>query len=839
MADDSLNPQRENDEQSLRRSISLTATLIEALKSKSEIEKRSKAELTESLNVVRELNKVYDQIKDSVSKRYTAELSSKQLTEQLNKLKEKENAISKSSLADLAEKAKKDNDSLNRQKTNLQNQVKELNNAKENLKFLEAEKHAWAAIRRSSPGGVLSKEDREGYDRTTKEIDEEQATIKKYTDLRVQQNLASVLKQVGLNKTLTTEYKTALDQIAKQKAELEAVRDLTKKVETNVAGVVLGFEAADGILKKLGAGKLSEVLKIGETLSKLKTEMFDLEKKGDGMSKFEQMSFVFKEMGPNIAKALGPLAIILFIIDKTIEAFKILDKGTTELARNLGISRDESEKMFGSFEGMANRTGDIFITANKIAEAVGSIAQSMGVSFNNTSLQNEALKDNLVGFTKLSEKAKINKDTLLEIFKYSQLTGKSSETQTKEFLGQAALLGAQKGLHLNNKQLLDAQTKTSEAIKLSLGLSQERIAAAVVSAKALGVELNKVEGIADSLLNFESSIQAELEAELLTNKELNLEKARQAALNNDLATVAEEVAKNVGSANQFAKMNRVQQEAIAKAVGMQREELAKALIEKEAISKLGATDAKDAMTKFNQMVKEHDLQYAKNQLQDDNLAALYEQMSVQERLNAISEKFTMMFLPMAEAVMVVLEPMMDLVGLLFKGMSYAAKFGEWITDISTPLTNVGKILRGIADVALLWATYSLAALGFSTGGLGIPLAIAAIAAGAGAIATLGGMKADDYEDPGYGKRKIVSPEGVVHLNDNDSIFAGTKSNFRKNQQSPQITTNVDISPVTTELIDLRKDMNALMKTLINKEGGVYLDGHKVGNTLALGTYKTQ
>ena len=172
MADDSLNPQRENDEQSLRRSISLTATLIEALKSKSEIEKRSKAELTESLNVVRELNKVYDQIKDSVSKRYTAELSSKQLTEQLNKLKEKENAISKSSLADLAEKAKKDNDSLNRQKTNLQNQVKELNNAKENLKFLEAEKHAWAAIRRSSPGGVLSKEDREGYDRTTKEIDE-------------------------------------------------------------------------------------------------------------------------------------------------------------------------------------------------------------------------------------------------------------------------------------------------------------------------------------------------------------------------------------------------------------------------------------------------------------------------------------------------------------------------------------------------------------------------------------------------------------------------------------------------------------------------------------------
>ena len=51
---------------------------------------------------------------------------------------------------------------------------------------------------------------------------------------------------------------------------------------------------------------------------------------------------------------------------------------------------------------------------------------------------------------------------------------------------------------------------------------------------------------------------AEMEAELLTGKELNLEKAREAALNNDNVTLMEEISKNFGSMEEFGKMNRIQ-----------------------------------------------------------------------------------------------------------------------------------------------------------------------------------------------------------------------------------------------------------------------------------------
>ena len=54
-----------------------------------------------------------------------------------------------------------------------------------------------------------------------------------------------------------------------------------------------------------------------------------------------------------------------------------------------------------------------------------------------------------------------------------------------------------------------------------------------------------------SLLDFESSITAELEAELLLGKNINLETARQASLNGDLVTVAEELRKEAGDYNDF------------------------------------------------------------------------------------------------------------------------------------------------------------------------------------------------------------------------------------------------------------------------------------------------
>ena len=67
------------------------------------------------------------------------------------------------------------------------------------------------------------------------------------------------------------------------------------------------------------------------------------------------------------------------------------------------------------------------------------------------------------------------------------------------------------------------------------------------------MEMSQLENIAGGLLDFESSIENELSAELLTGKDLNLERARGLALNNDMAGMAEEINNQIGSSADYTK----------------------------------------------------------------------------------------------------------------------------------------------------------------------------------------------------------------------------------------------------------------------------------------------
>jgi hypothetical protein len=131
-------------------------------------------------------------------------------------------------------------------------------------------------------------------------------------------------------------------------------------------------------------------------------------------------------------------------------------------------------------------------------------------------------------------------------------------------------------------------------LSISLGSNPGRIAEAAMEARKLGLSLDQVDKIAESLLNFEDSISNELEAELLTGKDLNLEKARLAALNNDIATLSKEIGKNEEINQAFSSGNRIQQEAVAKAMGMSREDMAKMIYQQKIQNGLSTEQAAKA-----------------------------------------------------------------------------------------------------------------------------------------------------------------------------------------------------------------------------------------------------
>ena len=177
--------------------------------------------------------------------------------------------------------------------------------------------------------------------------------------------------------------------------------------------------------------------------------------------------------------------------------------------------------------------------------------------------------------------------------------------------------------------VLEDVASASDDITASFGGSTKELGAAANAAKKLGMDLAAINKIADGLLDFESSIEAELEAQLLTGKSINLSKARELALNNDLQGVAEELKKNGASAAEFAGMNRIEQAGLAKALGMSREELAKTVLTEKA----RASMTKEQIAAARGVTLEQS-----------------KQMDIQERIKKSVDRLAQAFSPILEAV---------------------------------------------------------------------------------------------------------------------------------------------------------------------------------------------
>ena len=149
------------------------------------------------------------------------------------------------------------------------------------------------------------------------------------------------------------------------------------------------------------------------------------------------------------------------------------------------------------------------------------------------------------------------------------------------------MLEQETGIRLNGRKILAEVANISGQLGAQYGFNTQQLAKAVVQSQRLGLSLEDSKNIAGNLLDFESSITNELEAELLLGKDLNLEQARLLALQGDSAGAAAELAKQFGTAEEFSNLNVIQQESLAKAMGMNADQLADSIRKQQVLSSLG------------------------------------------------------------------------------------------------------------------------------------------------------------------------------------------------------------------------------------------------------------
>jgi len=416
-------------------------------------------------------------------------------------------------------------------------------------------------------------EDALGINRmSSKEIKSNISSIRQ--EIRIQQEALKILKE----KQTSGKKLTANEE--KMIAELES-ENIQNNIALNTARDRLDQEIK--IQKTLGiTGKIFQG--ISSTLGKIGVQSEQIEEIQEQMRKTAEktgsqysvlgtaIKGTFKAVGKSLSDPLVSLGLFAKGMKMLIGFGNEFSKNIYDISKNQAISYEYARLETQRLQDAAMASNDLLGTRENFVKATNELNDALGLS---NTYSGKQLED----YNNLTQKLGLSNEEAARYNELSAMGGKTAENIVNSVAKQA------KG-NISNKKVIQEVAKVNGQLYAQYKGSPELLAKAVVQTQKLGMTLQQAQNISKGLLNFEDSITNELEAELLTGKDLNLEKARYLALQGDAAGAAEEVAKQVGGINQFTKLNVLQQEALAKAAGMGVDEFTDTLRKKEAIKKL-------------------------------------------------------------------------------------------------------------------------------------------------------------------------------------------------------------------------------------------------------------
>jgi len=512
-----------------------------------------------------------------------------------------------------------------------------------------------------------------------------------------------------------------------------------KEIAANLGLMGVAFKGISNTLQKMGVD--SEVIKgMGEDLEKAAAngkigfkDLFDVTSKG-----FK------KAMEDPIARFIVGLKLAQSGINdfkKAFDAFKEFNNIIIGTARNLGLSSDQVRSFSATAVASQSQFNDKFnenvYSTAQLTKSLQEVNEQLGLSVN-------IGQENNNEFTKMTQTMGLSADEATKIYKLGTLNNMSLKDTNKAI--SAGIVAAQKqtGVQINARQVFQEIGKLSAGITSKFQQNPEALAKAVAQAKALGTSLETAEKVSESLLNFESSIENELKAELLTGKQINVEKARYAALTGDQATLTQELADQVGSLAEFQEMNVLAQKSLAEAFGLSRDEVADMLTKQETFNKLGDVSKKSAAEQLA-IARERGLS------EEDSLVVNLQQQAAAEKLEAT----------FANIKMALGDILAGPLGGLVNMMASLSKYTGLVYFSLTAMAGIslGKLILGIASMASSLITAGVAAstvtsaLTFGAYAIGIAALLAGIV---GAISS-----ADDSLQSKVNKGAAFASGGIV------------------------------------------------------------------------------
>ena len=402
-------------------------------------------------------------------------------------------------------------------------------------------------------------------------------------------------------------------------------------------------------------------------------------------------------------------------LDKIGETFGSLDVMGGKFQKDLLASSVEATKLGGGLEDVAAITDTL---ASNFGMNVDQAAQLSSKVFDTSKAIGLSAEEGANLFGVLTQTANLSAEQAEKLaegaFQLARQAGGAPNAVLKDLAGSA------------------------EEIALFTEDGGDNIAEAAVQARQLGLSLSTTAKIAEGLLDFESSIRAEQEASVMIGRQLNFQRARELALNNDIAGATKEIVDQLGGEAEFTRMNALERQALAKSIGVSVSEMSKLVGQSDKLTLSGAM----AASSFEDLLGQEGIS------------------AISELTNKIKSLGASLVNELGPALMTVVNGMMPFVNTAVAIVSSLNEMGAIVPLVITALAAL-TLKAGISAAAAIKAAYAFVIKGSAM--LPFPANLAAIAASTIAVgaAYAMGKNVDDFKSGPGGINFMSGPPGSL------------------------------------------------------------------------------
>ena len=481
-------------------------------------------------------------------------------------------------------------------------------------------------------------------------------------------DVAEAESQIGTSKYTNIDYSTEINDLEKKRIKLKI--DYNRALESGdkdaIAEVERKIEANNTELE--GINILNDKGKIMNRQNEILT---------DGLKPLEDMKDKMKAFATQVEMLVtNPMFLFVALAAALVKHFTATEQAMEDFRKNMGLSQSEAKKLEKNALQVSKNMASSGVS---LTDALGA-TESLVNEFGDMNVANER---NVETVLRMNKALGMSNDEAAKFLSSMQAMTGSTIEQAEALAAGATNMARAAGVA--PAKVIADMSASADSFAAYMKDGGKNLAEAAVFAAKAGLEVSTMVAMADNLLDIEGSIEKQMEAQVLIGKNLNLEKARQAAIDGDMVTMSEEILKNVGSQAEFEEMNAIQRKALAEAMGLSVGELGKMISKQETLQKLadGTLSTQEALAELP-LSEVMDAKGITGPITD-----------IKNSISAIAMNLLEVFRPVFSAIAFVLKPIAYTLGLVAKLLNNPIGKGIVLFFTYQKLIN-SEIVKGMA-----------------------------------------------------------------------------------------------------------------------------------------------